>query len=138
MSNSITHDCAMLWRLIATKGGWWSILRLTRECAPKYSLQQIEEFLVALWRMGFLAAEFNHREGSVYSFTVGCIPMPEQYFPAEYIPDVPAVPAPRRPDFMTTRYTSPEPNYREGAQDFRKCPSLHQGQRFAFKGIANV
>ena len=59
MSKGITQDCAMLWLHIAKSGGWWSVLRLTREWSPTYSLCEVEEHLVALHKGRFLAAQLH-------------------------------------------------------------------------------
>lgn len=132
MLKPITHNCAKLWHMLSTKGGWWSVLRLTRECTPILSLQEVEEHLANLWRHGYVAAEFNQREGSVYAFTAGCIPMPANLIPNEFKPSGLAEPEPRRFDVMHSHYVPIETTYRAGSQDFARCPSLHMGKRFSF------
>ena len=124
----------MLWRMIAKKGGWWSVYRLAREWTPAFSMAEIEQHLVTLWRGGFLAVEFSKRDGSVYSFTVGCIPLPNEQL--THVPKTQAlsIAQPPRPDVMTTRYEMPKPNYRDGAMDHTACPSLQMGRRVAFHG----
>ncbi|QIL81836.1 hypothetical protein G7047_19370 [Diaphorobacter sp. HDW4A] len=138
MANQITEAAAMLWRTISKKGGWWSAYRLAREWTPVLSLADIETHLIALWKCGYLAAEFTKRDGSVYAFTVGCIPLPDEQLPAALLTNEFITAKPPRPDLMSSNYEAPEPNYRDGAMDFATHPSLHQGQRFAFKGIANA
>ena len=138
MANEITEAAAMLWRTIAKKGGWWSAYRLAREWTPVFSIADIEKHLVDLWKCGYVAAEFTKRDGSVYAFTVGCIPLPDELLPAAVQTHEFAVAQPSRPNLMSSTYEAPKPNYRDGAMDFATHPSLHQGQRFAFKGIANV
>ena len=82
MANDVTEAAAMLWRTIAKKGGWWSAYRLAREWTPVFSIADIEKHLVDLWKSGYVAAEFTKRDGSVYAFTVGCIPLPDEQLPA--------------------------------------------------------
>lgn len=134
MSKDITQDCTMVWRTIAKKGGWWSAYRLAREWTPVLSLSDIEQHLVTLWRGGFLAAEFSKRDGSVYSFTVGCIALPDEQLPEVLKTDAPSIARPARPDVMTTTYEAPKPHYRDGAMDHATCPSLQMGRRVAFHG----
>jgi hypothetical protein len=135
MSEGITQDCAMLWRTVAGKGGWWSVLRLTREWAPTFSLADVERHLVTLRKGGFLEAGSLPGHGTVYAYSALCHPLPGAPAPLAQ-PDQPTVPGPRRPDVMHTTYTPPVPVYRPGALDYQQCPSLHMGRRRDYRGQA--
>lgn len=126
MSKCITQDCAMLWRFIVKKGGWWGVLRLTREWAPTFSLAEVEQHLATLHKGRFLEA-MRLRDGTVYSFTAKCLPLPgEDVQHAE--PVEPQTPGPRRPEVMGSHYVPPASTYRPGALDFVRLPSVLMGQ----------
>ncbi len=121
MSKGITQDCAMLWLHIAKSGGWWSVLRLTREWSPTYSLHEVEEHLVALHKGGFLDGQQHPQAGTVYGYT------------RKYLP-VPGVSLQSRVDASGNRYAPAQTASRPGALDHQQHPSLLQGKRLPFPG----
>lgn len=131
MSKGITKDCAILWRSIVQKGGWWGVLRLTREWAPTYSLAEVEQHLVALRKGGFLEA-MQLREGTVFSFTANCQPLPGETVHRPEPVEV-QTPTPRRPETMAGRHVPPQGTYRSGSLDFAQHPSLHMGKRLPYR-----
>ena len=122
MSKGITQDCAMLWLHIAKSGGWWSVLRLTREWSPTYSLCEVEEHLVALHKGGFLAAQLHPQAGTVYGYTRQCLP-------------VPGVSLQSHVDAGGNCYAPAQTAHRPGALDHQQHPSLLQGQRLPFRAV---
>lgn len=133
MSEGITQDCAMLWRFIVKKGGWWGVLRLTREWSPTFSLTEVEQHLVTLQKSRCLEA-MQLRDGTVYSFTDQCLALPGQ--------DVPHVekiqtqtPGPRRPEVMSSHYVPPAAVYRSGALDFAQLPSVLMGKPQPYRSL---
>lgn len=141
MAKGITHSCAHVWRHIARAGGWWSVLRVAREWDGVFSMDEIAEHLVTLERGGFLKSTDVRREGTVYGFTAECLPLPgESIRPVTSQPDAATAAAPvptaPRPENMTGRYVPPKQVYRPGSMDYAQCPSLHMGQRRAFRSEA--
>ena len=138
MAKGITHSCAHIWRHIARAGGWWSLLRVSREWEGVFSMEEIAEHLVTLSRCGFLAAMEYHREGTVYAYTPQCRQLPGETLvpvtsgvPAAATSVSASVPvsAPKR-DVMTGAYVPPPmPTTRSGALDHARYPSLLQGKR---------
>ncbi len=133
MSEGITHDCVMLWRTVATKGGWWSALRLAREWSPTFALAEVQRHLATLRKGGFLQEQDHPRMGAVYAFTGLCSPLPGESGhvprPQDEAPCTPATPEARRPDVMHTHYRPPQPAYRAGALNHLQYPSLQMGRR---------
>ena len=140
VDQGITIDCRVLWQFIVRDRGWWSVLRLTREWAPTYSLGQVEGHLLPLRKAGFLAAREHARYGTIYGFSADCTALPGmEHFvraAASGAPQVGEVVPPARPDLMTGHYQPPQVSYRAGALDYAACPSLHMGKLRAFRSEA--
>ncbi|WP_291543041.1 hypothetical protein [Comamonas sp. SCN 67-35] len=122
MSKGITQDCAMLWRYIVKRGGWWGAARLTTEWAPTFSRSEVERHLVTLHAGGFLEVmrqrDGMHNSFAAYGFTPQCARLPGE----------PETPEPRRPEVMGSHYVPPASTYRNGSLDFVKLPSVLMGQ----------
>lgn len=141
MSKGIDHSCANIWRSVARAGGWWSVLRLTREWAGIYSLDEVGEHLARLKRGGFLESKVLRRDGTVFAFTTSCLPLPGETL-------VPVTPSANEAALGTTvaqprqttteqapaPYVPPSPSLRLGALDHQRCPSVFMNRRVAFKG----
>lgn len=140
MSKGITQSCAYIWRGIARAGGWWSVQRVVREWDGVFSLADIEEYLATLKCAGFLVAMQTPSEGTVYAFTPDCLPLPGSNLRA-----VPSTPPPL-PNVAPARqvqvmfgpvYVPPRTQtFRPGSMDYAQVPSLHMGQRRAFRSKA--
>lgn len=140
MSKGITHSCANIWRGIARPGGWWSLQRVATDWEGVFCLAEIEEHLATLKRGGFLASGTDHKGGTVYAYTAQCRPLPSEKLLAvttswPAAPPTPLVP-PAQTDVMSGHYTPPRQTFRPGAMDYAQCPSLHMGQRRAFRSAA--
>ena len=138
MARGITHSCAHIWRHIARAGGWWSLLRVSREWDGVFSMDEIAEHLVTLKRCGFLASMEYHREGTVYAYTPQCRQLPGETLVAVTADDrapnqTDATSAPAQApvhEAMTGAYVPPAmTTARPGALDHIRCPSLLQGKR---------
>ena len=147
MAKGITYSCANIWRSVARPGGWWSVMRLAREWDGVFSLDEIAEHLVTLRRGNFLESMEYRREGTVYAFTSKCRPLPGAAItpvtspPGESAAADGVTRTPLHGDAMTAPdapppYAPPRDNYRPGALDHLKCPSLLMGQRRVHQGGA--
>lgn len=141
MAKGITNSCANIWRSVARAGGWWSVLRLTRDWSGIYSLDEVAEHLSTLKRYGFLEAMETRRDGTVFGFTTKCLPLPGEKLVAVTQPageqadpaSVATTPHRERDDMAAPRYVPPRPSYRADALDYQQVPSLHMGQRRAYR-----
>ena len=132
MARGITHSCAHIWRHIARAGGWWSLLRVSREWEGVFSMDEIAEHLATLKRGGFLAAMEYVREGTVYAYTPQCRQLPGETLVAvtsDGQEAARAIPAPKREVMTGTYVPPPMPTARLGALDHTRHPSLLQGKR---------
>ncbi len=139
MAKGITYSCTNVWRGIARTGGWWSLLRVARDWDGVFGMAEIEEHLATLAHGGFLEQMPSRREGTVYAYTARCRPLPCETLAPVTSPLAKAaasVPTAPQPDAMRSFYVPPQPTYRPGSQDYQQCPSLHMGQRRAYRSDA--
>ncbi|WP_423458009.1 hypothetical protein [Ottowia sp. VDI28] len=134
MSEGINRECSMLWLTIAKQGGWWGVLRLTREWAPTFSLNEVERHLVTLYKGNFLEAQHHQKVGTVYSFTAQCIAL----MPLKGAVHAPAPLDPPEPGRPSNCYGSLQPALRPGALDHMNHPSLLLGKRTHRAGGASI
>ncbi len=76
MSKGLTRDTVQLWSFLRADKGWWSVLRLTGQWAPTFTLREIEEHMVTLKRGGFVESQETERMGTVYAVTADCKALP--------------------------------------------------------------
>ncbi|ABM33480.1 hypothetical protein QRO08_12685 [Paracidovorax citrulli] len=136
MSKGLTRDTAQLWNFLRADKGWWSVLRLTGHWAPTFTEREIEEHMETLSRGVFVVSKYTERMGTVYAVTPDCRLLPGTDAPAPMpqppSTDIELAPPPRR-DAMSTFYRPTPTNFRDGALDHQRHPSLIGDRRFTHR-----
>ncbi len=112
------------------------MLRLTGHWAPTFTEREIEEHMETLSRGVFVVSKYTERMGTVYAVTPDCRLLPGTDAPAPMpqppSTDIELAPPPRR-DAMSTFYRPTPTNFRDGALDHQRHPSLIGDRRFTHR-----
>lgn len=76
MGNALDANARALWLMVRNDGGWWTVSQLTHYWRTTFSAGEVQDYLEALRKGGFLARKAVPGMAWAYAVTPECKPLP--------------------------------------------------------------